>query len=116
MEIGTSGCIYKDSKLKARQTYCIGKAVRRFLEDADGPVTGLELDCLKPRVGNTTVLDEYPEGHGDIDLFNITDVFGGPLDIKPLPKRKWDIPNLLEILNFFEMITKINRTELFNSI
>lgn len=107
--------IYKDPKLRGRQTFCIGKAVRRFLEDAEGPVTGLQLDCLKPRVGNTTVLDEYPEGHGDIDLFNITDVFGGPLDIQPLPKRKWNIPNLVQIIKFYEIIAKIDRSELFNS-
>ena len=88
----------------------------RFLDEADGKVSQLQLDCLKPRVGNTTVLQEYPEGRSDIDIFNVTDVFGGPIDIKPLPKKKWDVPNLLEIIKFYEIVVKIDRIALFNTL
>ena len=108
--------IYKDPKPKGRQTYCIGRAKMRFLDEADGKVSQLQLDCLKPRVGNTTVLQEYPEGRSDIDIFNVTDVFGGPIDIKPLPKKKWDVPNLLEIIKFYEIVVKIDRIALFNTL
>ena len=39
------------------------KMVRRFLEDADGPVQGMELDCLSPHVGHALL---QPGRHCDI--------------------------------------------------
>ena len=42
------GAIYHGKK---KSHLYVGKAIRRFLDDADGPVSGIELDCLKPHIG-----------------------------------------------------------------
>jgi len=52
------GAIYEATgKKKAQLILFVGKALHRFRDDADGPVSGCELDCLVPPVGNTCVLN-----------------------------------------------------------
>ena len=69
--------VYTD--VKAKQNLCIGRATKRFLEETGGKVTHLELDCLKPHVGNSNIMDEYPEDQNDLFNFNVSDVFFGPI-------------------------------------
>ena len=38
----------------------IGKAVRRFLRDENGPVESILIRCLKSKVGSGTVLEDTP--------------------------------------------------------
>ena len=45
---------------KKKSHLYVGKAIRRFLEDANGPVQGMELDCLSPHVGTGTILVSVP--------------------------------------------------------
>lgn len=62
--------------------------MKRFLEDGDGPVSAsLELDCLKPRVENDCILEGYPSGQGDHNVFPIEDVLGGFLAVELAPRR-----------------------------
>ena len=50
------GAIYEHKK---KSYLYVGKAIRRFFFDVDGPVTAIELDCLKPKLGTGTVLESY---------------------------------------------------------
>ena len=102
--------IYNDSNKKSLY---IGRAIRRFLIDDDGEVTHLELDCLKPRVGNVNILDGYPPEHdGDKYLYPLEDVLGGPLDVVPVPrKRSWRVVNLDKIETFFETVKNEDRQQ-----
>lgn len=102
-------------RVDGKQLLYIGRCVKRFLEDEGGRVTHLELDCLKPRVGNNKVLEGYPIGQSDCFSYPLEDVFGGPLDLIPIPRtRKWSVPDLDKIESFFNKITDINRAAIAN--
>ena len=47
-------CIYETKK---KNHLYIGKAVKRFLDDKEGPVNDLEIECLKPHVGTGNMLE-----------------------------------------------------------
>ena len=89
----------------------VGRAKRRFLLEENGPVAHIELDCLKPQVGNDCILEGYLENEIDLYMFKIEDVFGGPLSFNlPPKKRAWSFPNLNKVKVFFEKIKGINRS------
>ena len=85
------GAIYID--LKGKPNLFVGKTNRRFLEDKNGPVHSLELDCLKPAIEKTTILEEIPDHlDRDIGLFPIYDVISGPMKVLKRKDGKWCIP------------------------
>ena len=45
------------------------------------PTDGLFLDCLKPNVGSTNLLESPPEHLPDIDKFETHNVIAGPLNV-----------------------------------
>ena len=51
----------------------IGRATKRFLNDSEGQghTTNLELEYLKPHVGNDTIMEEYQEDQEDMYIFHI---------------------------------------------
>ena len=101
--------IYKEGN---KPSLYVGRALQRFLKDKDGDVTHLELDCLKPRVGNIDILDGYPSGQGDKYLYPIEDVLGGPLDVVPVPrKQSWRVNKLQNIEYFYETVKSEDRKE-----
>ena len=59
----------------------IGRAKRRFLLEENGSVTHIELDCLKPQVGNDCILEGYPENETDPYMFKIEDVQRNGLEV-----------------------------------
>ena len=101
--------IYKDG---VKSSLYIGRALQRFLKDKDGDVSHLELDCLKPRIGNVDILDGYPPGQDDKYLYPLEDVLGGPLDVIPVPrKRSWKVKDLKNIESFYERVKNEDRKE-----
>ena len=96
-----------------KQIMCIGRVLKRFLEDEGGNVTHIELDCLKPKVGNENVLYGYPKGQSDCYAFPIEDVIGGPLDSVPVPRKMaWRFPNLPKIEEFFDNVKPLARSDI----
>ena len=80
--------IYLDSKGKPLLN--IGKATMRFLDDdpdEGGKCTSLQLDCLKPHIGNSLTMEEYPEDQHDLHNFEIHNIFAGPLQMNPYRNR-----------------------------
>ena len=99
--------IEKDRK---KTTMCVGRATQRFLDEEDGNVTHLELDCLKPQIGNDCILEAYPEEQSDRYVFAIQDVFYGPMECTiPRKKRAWRFPHLNQAKEFFEHIKDVDR-------
>ena len=45
----------------------------------------------------------------DMYIFHISDIFAGPLQKDPVPQRKWNIPKLNEIVNYFNKLEHIDR-------
>ena len=95
--------------IKGRGKLFIAKVNRRFLVGANGPVHNIELDCLKPAVGKTTILQEIPEHlPRDIGLFHIH-VISGPLKIIRLKNGKWNVPEYPKLKKTFELMEKLDR-------
>ena len=107
-------CIYVG--VKGKKSLCIGKAIERFLYDEGGGVTKMEMDCLKPHVGNDNIMESYPAGQKDKYMCDITNIFTGPVIIYPKPKGKWEVPNLPEIKFFYTKIVGLDRVAIFNSV
>ena len=102
--------IYKDNR---KEYLYVGKSTKRFLDDVDGPVSGIELDCLKLKVGSGTVLESYGEGNPDIGIFSIYDVIDGPITVVFKGNRQWDVPNYEVLKEKFMRVKNINRQEIF---
>lgn len=88
---------------------CIGQILKRFLKDENGDVDAIEMRCLKPKVGLSTIMEDTPDHLPDIGIFKIHDVIGGPLEVLPLRGKKWDVPNYERIAALFREVSGLNR-------
>ena len=90
----------------------IGKIVRRFLLDEEGPVDSLEIRCMKPKVGSGTVLEDTPAHCPDLSFFQLTDVIYGPLGVVPLKGNKFDVPKYNNVVEHFNIVKNLKRNTL----
>ena len=82
--------------------------------DKDGPISALEIDCLKPHVGCDSILESVPEHLGrDIDVFPTPNIIGGPLEVHPLKGGRWNVPSYQELKKTYNKYCAINREALF---
>ena len=110
--IGTSA----KGKSKKANMY-VGKVKQRYLHDADGPTILLKLDCLKPAVGSTTLLEEIPSHlPRDIGDFEAHNIIAGPLEATPEKGKKWAIKFYPQVHQTFEHVVKLNREEDYNKL
>ena len=107
------GAVYEH---KSKCHLYVGKAIRRFLDDEGGPVSSIELDCLKPRIGTGTILESYEDDRRDLDQFPLYNIIAGPLQVEPLHSRKWNIPSYPSLEDGFKRIIQINRKEHFKQM
>ena len=82
------GVIYES---KRRSMLFVGKILRRFLHDEEGPVDSLEIRCMKSKIGSGTILEDTPAHCPDVSFFQLTDVIYGPLNVVPLKGDKFDV-------------------------
>ena len=54
----------------------IGKVLRRFLNDVNGPIESVEFRCLKPKV-----FEDTPCHLPDIGVFKTEDIIYGPVQV-----------------------------------
>ncbi|CAK8690374.1 unnamed protein product [Clavelina lepadiformis] len=102
-----------DEGKKKKTSLYIGKVTRRFLEDENGPVHGLEIDCLKPHVGQGNVLKSVPDHMpSDIDFFPVCNIISGPLRVEPLEGSKWHVSKFAAVKRVFNDAKSINKREL----
>ena len=84
----------------------VGKVLKRFLEDENGPVDSLEIRCLKPKIGSGTIVENTPESLPDIGLFDLHDVIMGPLEVIPVKGNKFNVPLYSTLVDHFHIIKK----------
>ena len=97
-------CIYV---LPRKQLVYIGKILKRFLKDENGPVLNLEVNCcLKEKIRSPGLYETVPEHLPDITVFKASHVISFATVI-PLEKGKWEVSNIDEIkLNFNKIVKK----------
>ena len=66
-----------DFPVKKEQHVFIGKILRHFMIDKEGPVESLDIRCLMNK-GSGTILDDTPAHCPDIYTFDLEDVIYGP--------------------------------------
>ena len=67
------------------------------------------MECLKPNIGTSTVLESPPEHLPDIGRFKSEDILAGTIDVLPLKRRKWNVPWYHELKVLFEISQNIDR-------
>ena len=94
----------------------VGKVLKRFLGDEDGPVTGVEFRCLKPKFRSGTILESNPKNLGNDDFVcPIEDIIAGSLDVEPLKgSSKYDVHGYSNVVNFFNSVKDDNRKNWLN--
>ena len=90
----------------------VGKIMKRFLVDENGPVESLQIRCLKPKVGSGTLLEDTPKHLPDISIFNLHDVIYGPLKVVPVKGGKFDVPDYEQIVKHFDCVKSLDRNSL----
>ena len=108
------GVVYTNKK---KSYLYSGKATKRFLEDENGLVSAIEIDCLKPHVGNEPILESIP-AHLPRDLYMcpLHNIIFGPLVVSPPKGEKWHIPTYHTLKEQFEDIVKIDREKLVSDL
>lgn len=105
------GCIYET---KGKSRLYVGKAIRRFLIECNGPISAMEIECLKPHVGLDSILESVPEHLGrDIEVFPVHNIIGGPIEMLPLKNNRWNVPSYPQLKKKFEEYLKVDRKALF---
>ena len=100
---------------KGKDNLYVGKLERRFLHDEQGDVQGLQINCLKPRCGLETILEETPKHLLDIHTYPLFDVIWGPVDVIPMSNQRFNVPSYNTIVDHFNSIKSIDRKALMNS-
>ena len=101
--------MYHESK---KIYFFIGKIVRRYLKDEDGPAVQLELDCLKWPVSSTaTILEENPAHLRDYGIFLMDNIICGPLNGVPMKANKWRFDEYPKAFKTYELVQNLSREE-----
>ena len=102
---------------KKKHVLYVGKATKRFLADSDGPAESIELDCLKPHFGSGKILEGIPDHlPRDLDIFKVSDIIAGPLDVNILRGNKWEVKEYDDVKRTFEQVTKFDREKEYRGI
>ena len=109
--------IYEVPGKKKKVKPFVGRCTRRFLKDADGPIDGLELDCLNLPIGLPIILNERPtQLERDLGFFRTYNIFGGPLNAKYISGTKWEIPEYPNVVKIYNAVVKLDREETHSCI
>ena len=77
----------------------------------------IEINWLKPAVGNTTQLESIPihlpQDQGSVAL---CDVIAGPLVVSHIKGNKWNVPEHIAVKNYVRFIEKVEREQIMENI
>ena len=106
--------IYEASHGNKKEQMYVGKLTKRFLDDENGAVTLIEMDCLKPPTGimEKTTLKSVPEhlrNIGDhLAIFQRKNIIAGPVSVIFERGQKWHVPELLKLKKIFSAFNKFD--------
>ena len=67
------------------------------------------MQCLKPKTGSGTILEDTPEHLPDIGDFSLADIIAGPLSVIPRGAKQFDVPRYEEVKALYDSVKNINR-------
>ena len=107
-------CVYSANK---KEILYIGRILKRFLKDVDGPCTKMEINCcVKEQSGTFGVYENVPSHlPKDIDIFETKNVISQAV-MTPIKGGKWKLENSKEIRNMFAIKTFDRMVEFDNFI
>ena len=75
----------------------------------------VELDCLKLRVGNGTILESYPvNSKGDVFIFDIHDIIT-TAKVTLLRGTKWVVPDYVSLEKRFQKLADEDRAATYKA-
>lgn len=96
---------------KEIQSVYVGKVVKRFLVDENGPVESVLVRCLKPKSGSSTILGDTPSHLlADESLFTWQDFVAGPLEVIQKGSKNFEVTSYQEQKLQFQELSKIDLT------
>ena len=79
------------------ERFCVG-----FLEDEEGPVSFIELHCLKQKVGSGTQLEQNPDHLTHDDAMCPISNIAGPLDGEPIRRStNYEVPKYEDVVRMY---------------
>ena len=88
----------------------VGRCTQRFMKDENGPVTHIELDCLKPHISKDGVIEGYAEDGLDLYLYTLENIIAGSFVVEDPPKRRtWRFPDIFKVKKFYEEVKDLDR-------
>ena len=89
----------------------VAKIKNRFLENVDGPVCSLLMECLMPKTGSENKIKATPTHlPPDISEFPLKDLIYGPLEVIPQKKdsRTYIVPKYQDIVSQFNVVKELD--------
>ena len=107
----------KDIYKKKKPKLLVGKLLRRYLADVDGPTVIVDLDCLELAIGSPKILSEPPAHLGkDIGTFDVFNIIAGPLEASFQGGNKWNVPAYPAEVETFKVVVKLQREENYHQL
>ena len=103
------GCIYSS---KRGPNLLIGKATQRLLNDEDGLIMALKIDCVEQKLENTDCILKQVR-KSDVDIFPVQNIICSPLNIIPLSNGHLECLMYTEVQKIFEKYKKIDLEKLY---
>ena len=93
----------------------LGKLLRRFLLDKDGLANALELDRLKPHVGNGTALLSYDKStERDLFVYPLHNIIADPIKVIPYKFLNLDVPGYQKLEKILQEVTNLDHQLIYN--
>jgi len=114
------GLIYYINEKSNKSRLYVGKVLRRFQKDKDGPTEFIEMECLKYTPGTPTVLEKNPSHFvQDNDIISAYDIVFGPMIVTPeqsasfrqITSSKLSVPQYPDFVKAANCSLKIDREQ-----
>ena len=104
--------------IKRKPHLYVGRILKRFLTNADGPAKEFSVECLKRGATSTsTVLEEVPQHlNKDIAIYPTYDIICGPLKASLLRGAKWSVPDYPLVYTTIEIVNSLPRIKKYEQL
>ena len=72
------------------------------------------MQCLKPKTGSGTILEDTPDWLPDVGDFSLADIIAGPRTVIPKGPKHFDVPKYEEVKALYDSVKDIDRNILLS--